>query len=161
MRRFVLGTPFAAGGCVPRAVRARCFTNDGDGFTLVEVLVASGLVAIALASLVHLFAAATRANVEARDATYGTVLASQKLEELRAAPFPADVPGEQVDGLDSRGMPLDTTESPQVAYFRRVSIDALPANPGNAAVITVGVWSRGAAEATAVRLATIKTRKEP
>ena len=116
-----------------------------DGFSLVEVLIATGLLATAIAALAQVFAVATRSNVEARDTTYATVLAAQKLEELRAAPFPGPRVEESVDRVE--------------AYTRRWMIEPLPADPVNAVIITVAVSRHARPGASGeVRLVTIQTR---
>ena len=108
------------------------------GFSLVEVMIATGLLATAVASLAHMFAVATQANLEARRATYATILAAQKLEELLAT---AALAG---DGKDQVGV-----------YASRWSIEPLPADPDHSAVIQVLV-TPGAG-----RLVTIQTRTAP
>ena len=73
----------------PRLVR-RSFSEGGSpipalhGFSLIEVVVAMSLLATALASVAQLLAVASRANATARDVTLASVLAQQKLEQLRA-----------------------------------------------------------------------------
>lgn len=55
------------------------------GFTLVEVLVAAGILAAALVSLAGLFPRAVEVNLAARTRVHATILAVQKIEELRAS----------------------------------------------------------------------------
>ena len=55
------------------------------GFTLVETLLALFIVAAALAGMVQLAALSRRANSLARSATMATVLAAEKMEELRSS----------------------------------------------------------------------------
>lgn len=55
------------------------------GFSLVETIVATALLATAVVTLAQLFGVAVRRNLASRDTTYATILAVQKLEELRAA----------------------------------------------------------------------------
>jgi prepilin-type N-terminal cleavage/methylation domain-containing protein len=55
-----------------------------SGFTLAEVCVAMALLAVASAGVAHMFVVAIRAAQAARIQTTTTVLASQKLEQLRA-----------------------------------------------------------------------------
>jgi len=139
------------------------------GFSLVEVLIATGLLATVIASLPHLFAIATRANLDAGDTTWATVLAAQKVEELRAEPFPE--PLRSVDYLDSGGKRLDDPGSTRWAYTRRWWIEPLSSAPGNTVVITVVVsrYRSGDEDARdaevqrreAVRLVTLRTRKAP
>jgi type II secretory pathway pseudopilin PulG len=53
------------------------------GFSMVEVLVATSLVTVAVAALAQLFVISTRANSSARTITLASMLAQQKLEQLR------------------------------------------------------------------------------
>ena len=58
------------------------------GVHLVEVLIAASLLAGVCLSLPTAFVGAVRANLAAGEATWTTVLAAQKVEELRSGPFP-------------------------------------------------------------------------
>lgn len=134
-------------------------TSEG-GFSLVEALVASTLLATALAGLAHLFVVASRANIHARDTTYATVLAAQKLEELRAGVFPEHTAGESIERLDARGRVLaDGADARHATYQRRWTIEPLPAYPLDAVVISVVVSRRSAPNDGAVHLTTIRARK--
>src|SRR4051812_7788108 len=73
--------------------------NNQEGFSIVEVLVATSIMAVALTSLAQLFAVATRANGSARAATYTSMLAQQKMEQLRGLAW----------GFDAAGLPLSDT----------------------------------------------------
>jgi len=82
--------------------------NKESGFSLVEVMVATGLLATAIVTLAQLFALSTQRNVASRSTTYASVLAEQKIEELRALAW----------GFDTQGLALsdtttNTTVSPQ------------------------------------------------
>ena len=120
-------------------------SNGGEGFSLIEVLVATGILAVALSGLAPIFLVAARANVDARHSTYAAVLAAQKIEELRAAPFPEPTGGELMEDLEP-------------PYQRRWAIEALPGYPLDAVVISVAVSQRSVAQRT-VRLVTIRSRK--
>ena len=63
------------------------------GFSLLEVLVATTILVVALAGLAQLFAVATRANAGAKTTTMAAVLAQQKMEQLRALAWGFDVLG--------------------------------------------------------------------
>ena len=81
-----------------------------SGFSLLEVLVASGLLAAALIGLGQLFTISTASNLLSRNATYAAVLADQKIEELRGLTW----------GFDKQGMPVsdlssDTAVTPETA----------------------------------------------
>ena len=71
-------------------------SRSQSGFTLVEVIVAIGLLTTAIVTLAQLFAVSTRSNVSSRNTTYAAVLAEQKMEELRALTW----------GFDSAGLPV-------------------------------------------------------
>jgi len=137
---------------LPRSGRMR-FPGEG-GLSLVEVLVAIGILVAGIAAVLQLFFIATQANVDARDATSATVLAVQKLEELRAAPFPE--PGDATEYLDGRGAHLAGPAG--ALYERRWSVAPLPAQPAHTIVISVRVWRRGAPD-RAVHLTTLRTRR--
>ncbi len=80
--------------------------NRESGFSLVEVMVATGLLATAIVTLAQLFALSTQTNVASRNTTYASVLAEQKIEELRALAW----------GFDTQGLALsDTTTNTAVS----------------------------------------------
>lgn len=87
--------------------RRRDFSAEGEaGFSLVEVIVATVLLAMSLVSLAQLFGISTQTNVTSRSTTYASVLAEQKLEELRGLTY----------GFDQSGLPLtDSTTNTAVA----------------------------------------------
>ena len=72
-----------------------------QGFSLVEVLLATTLLTVAIVSLAQLFAVSTRANTNAKLPTFTTVLAQQKMEQLRSLTW----------GFDSQGLPLTDTST--------------------------------------------------
>jgi len=69
--------------------------RDG-GFSLLEVLVASTIMAVALTTLAQLFVMSTNANTSAKTTTYAAVLAQQKMEQLRGLAW----------GFDTLGLPV-------------------------------------------------------
>jgi prepilin-type N-terminal cleavage/methylation domain-containing protein len=88
--------------------RSRC--SNEAGFSLMEVLIAMGVMAIALVSLAQLFAISTSANHASKTTTFATMLAQQKMEQLRGLTW----------GFDTIGLPISdvTTDSsvvPQAA----------------------------------------------
>jgi type II secretory pathway pseudopilin PulG len=76
------------------------FSNE-RGFSLLETLVATKLMTVALASLAQLFLISTKANQSARLTTTASVLAQQKMEQLRGLTW----------GFDMIGLPLSDTTS--------------------------------------------------
>lgn len=65
-------------------------TNE-SGFSLIEVMMATTLMAVALVSLAQLFAIATRNNIGARYSTMAAILAEQKMEQLRGLTWGFDL----------------------------------------------------------------------
>jgi hypothetical protein len=137
-------------------VRGECLRSE-RGFSLVEVLIASTILIVALLSLAQLLSIATAANAAARRTTFSTVFAAEKLEELHALPWESvrRQAGESVDYLDGSGRPV---EGPAAAtYLRRWLIDPLPEDPDHSLVIQVIVRGRG----DEARIACVRTRKTP
>jgi prepilin-type N-terminal cleavage/methylation domain-containing protein len=81
-------------------MRAR-FNSSSRGFSLVEVLVAMGLLTAVSMGVAQLFALSTRANLIAKGATSTTSMAEQKLEQLRGLTWGFDLAGQ--------GLPLSDT----------------------------------------------------
>src|SRR5580765_7774854 len=80
-----------------------CYSQGMRGFSLLEVLVATTIVAVGVSALAQLTGIATHANRHARQSTMAAVLAQKKMEELLAeeagtlTPSPADALGHNVD----------------------------------------------------------------
>jgi prepilin-type N-terminal cleavage/methylation domain-containing protein len=118
------------------------------GFTLVELLVATSLIAVVLASVLPLFATAVTANVAARRRAVASLLASQKLEQLYAAAD--DAIGETVDYLDATGQLVAPREA---VYTRRATVQG-----GTVLTARVVVMSAGGEVA---RHASARARRSP
>lgn len=87
---------------VRRASRAGGGERAGDGgFSLLEVLFATTILAVAVVGLAQLFVVSTRANTSARATTFAAVLAQQKMEQLRGLTW----------GFDGLGLPLTDTST--------------------------------------------------
>jgi prepilin-type N-terminal cleavage/methylation domain-containing protein len=69
------------------------------GFTLLEVMVALGLLVGAVLAVAQLLVAAARAERLSRETTVATGAAAQKLEQLRSLAWGCTVEGVPVDGL--------------------------------------------------------------
>jgi len=76
------------------------------GFSIVEVMVATGLLASALVALAQLFAIATTTNAAARSSTLTMMLAEQKIEQLRALQYT----------FDRAGLPVQDTLTDLAVY---------------------------------------------
>jgi prepilin-type N-terminal cleavage/methylation domain-containing protein len=96
-----------------------------EGFSLIEVIVALALLAGALVALAELLAVATRLNTLARVTTVASVLAEQKMEQLRSL----------VWGVDPFGIPLSDTAT-EVALLGTSTNGCGSARPGAALGLT-------------------------
>jgi prepilin-type N-terminal cleavage/methylation domain-containing protein len=79
------------------------FNSNSRGFSLVEVMVAMGLLTTVSLGVAQLFALSTRANVIAKGQTSTTAMAEQKLEQLRSLTWGFDLTGQ--------GLPVSDTTS--------------------------------------------------
>jgi prepilin-type N-terminal cleavage/methylation domain-containing protein len=95
--------------------------SSDSGFTLVEVCVAIGLLALAASGVAQMFGVAMRATEGARVQTSTSVLASQKIEQLRALVWTVGADG---SGLSDRT--TDLAVEPMTSGGRGLS--ASPAN---------------------------------
>jgi type II secretory pathway pseudopilin PulG len=146
----------------------RC--RDASGFSLIEAVVACGLMAGALAALGQLFAISIANNRAAQAGSYATVLAQQKVEELRDTELISSPPGTLasntdgwVDYIDDAGSVLGGGSSvrPGAVYVRRWAIDPLPSNPAETIIIQVFVTTVIGRGTPGARLLAVRTRTTP
>jgi prepilin-type N-terminal cleavage/methylation domain-containing protein len=78
------------------------------GFSLIEVLVAMAIMATGVLTMAGMFGLATKSNLAGRSNTYATVLAEQKLEQLRSLAW-----GFDLDNLPVSDQSTDTTTVPE------------------------------------------------
>jgi type II secretory pathway pseudopilin PulG len=78
----------------------RCNGNE-SGFSLAETIIATGILAASIAGLGQLFAISVLSNRTARNTTFASVLATQKMEQLRGLTY----------GFDTLGLPLTDTST--------------------------------------------------
>lgn len=93
-----------------------------SGFTLVEVMVAMVIIAIAMGALLATQSASTRTYAEAKATTVSTLLARQKLAEILTGEFPA--PGEEegtFGDLEGYGYLVTVRETP-LEELREVTV---------------------------------------
>ena len=121
------------------------------GYSILEVLVATTIVAIGVAALAQLVGVAVRANVQATQTTIATVLAQQKMEELlptAAGDLRASPPGALAQNIDGYadfagrgGLLLGPGPAPPTgtAYLRRWAIDPLQNSANNTWILRVRV----------------------
>jgi type II secretory pathway pseudopilin PulG len=128
------------------------------GFCLLEVVVATATLIVALSALVQLLSAAALATRRARILTIATVLAQQKIEELStlaatggvAASSPPDALERNIDGycdfvdasgaIVGRGVPAPASAE----FVRRWAIEPLAASPTTLMLQVVAADARGA-----------------
>lgn len=119
-----------------------------EGFSLIEVLVATAVVTVGVASLAQLFVAAAHTNRLAQTTSTTLLLAEQKMEQLRGETASSASPSDAlsvdtrgyIDYLDTTGTSLATdslTPPAGTAYVRRWSIEPLPGSPVNTVVLQV------------------------
>ena len=95
-----------AGAC--RAVARARFSRAEAGFSLVETLVATTMLAVALTALAELLVISVKNNAVAKNGTFTSVLAAQKMEQLRGLTYGFDVLGLPVSDTTT-----DTAVSPE------------------------------------------------
>jgi prepilin-type N-terminal cleavage/methylation domain-containing protein len=135
------------------------------GFTLLEVMVALLLLTGAFLAVAQLLTVAGRASDRSRATALGAVLASQKLEQLRALSWAFDIDGTPLDGLslspsgvlsadtagfvdcfDDAGAPIGGGPPPpaRAAFVRRWSVERdAGLAPPPALILRVVVLYRG------------------
>jgi Tfp pilus assembly protein PilV len=129
------------------------------GFSLVEVLIAVSILIGAIVTLAMVMGRSASTNASARRITYATLLATDKLEHLRALPFgdaSLTTPATDTLAADCEGF----FDEPWPGYRRRWSIVRLEGLTGmtatEAVVVTVAVsFSGGSPQAL---LTTLKVR---
>ena len=117
--------------------------RDDHGFSLIETLVASSILATALLSLGQLLTLASSASDAAGRMTHATLFAAQKVEDLRASSSTA---------LEGGGI-----DSPAAGFTREWSISALASDSEHVVVIEIVVRTRNGA----TRMVALRTRNIP
>jgi len=75
--------------------KATADLKDARGFSIIEVLMATAIMVVGVASLGQLFALSTQRNKSAKNTTFAALLAQQKMEQLRSLTW----------GFDTLGLP--------------------------------------------------------
>ena len=119
-----------------------------DGFTVVEVLIALLILVIGFAGILSLQLTAMKSTSFSRHATEASILAEDKIEELRTIPMPALADG--TDTVDARGVDDDAG-----LYTRTWTVV-----PGTSTTtVTVAVtWNEQGSEPYTIRMATMRTQ---
>lgn len=130
---------------------------------MIETLLALFIVGVALAGMARLITLSGRAVAQARSTTLATVLAGQKMEQLRARgdgfdeTMAGDALQRNVEGLcdffDETGRPLGhgTAPPPGSAYVRRWSVERVTGATGSVLVLQVVVRPEGRVSAVLSR----------
>jgi prepilin-type N-terminal cleavage/methylation domain-containing protein len=84
--------------------------SNSPGFSLIETMVATTILAVALTALAQLFTISISNNLVAKNGTFTAVLAAQKLEQLRGLTW-----GYNTLGLPISDVSTDTSVSPEAA----------------------------------------------
>lgn len=105
------------------------------GFSLVETIIATSLLAVALVTLVQFIGLSVQSGVAARARTATTLMAEQKMEQLRALPWSviAAMPAGVTDYLDAAGNERCINASVpcgEAVYVRRWSASPAAFSPG-------------------------------
>jgi type II secretory pathway pseudopilin PulG len=147
--------------------------EDARGFSVLETLVATTILAVAVSGLAHLFVLAARANTIAAAMTAVTLAAQQKMEELRGLTFRVDAAGNAVTDAGLTASPADALDVDRdgycdfvdrfgrilaghpappgaAVYVRRWSIEPLADDPGGTLVLQVRVVRAGIRPAAAL-----------
>lgn len=134
------------------------------GFSLVETLIATTLLAIALVALAQFVSAAAASGTVARVRAVSTNIATQKLEEIRALPWSSvsAMPANSIEYLDAGGRRScgdAATPCGEATYVRRWSATPAPFSSGVLIIeITAGAIGKAHGSTT---LVTARARLTP
>jgi prepilin-type N-terminal cleavage/methylation domain-containing protein len=130
---------------------------DDDGFVLVEVMIAALILSVAVAGAAALCVTAVGATRTARSQTLAILLATDKLDALRASPPAGLMAGGSLDRnepayadyLDGQGRVVGDGPDPsaEAVYIRRWRIQPLADDPANTSVLQVLVRPRATSSA--------------
>ena len=98
------------------------FSNAQGGFSIVETIFATGILATAVVALAQMFVMSVKNNQAARTGSYATTLAEQKMEQLRGLTY----------GFDTIGLPVtDTTTNTTTVNDNGAAGKGLTPSPAN------------------------------
>jgi hypothetical protein len=112
--------------------------SASSGFSLVDALVAGGILSVGVLALAQLFVVAIGATSAARRTTLASILAAQKMEELRAGPLPPVGAGSDRVGALTR----DWTVTPHEDDPEKLVIIRVAVAPGGIEIVTL--WTKTA-----------------
>lgn len=133
------------------------------GFSIIEAIVASAILVAAAGAFAQLWVLSSRALAVAGARSDATLLAIDKLEELRSLAWTVDAAGLPVGNPGLAASPADALDRDEDGFSdrpgscrRRWWIRPLAADPANALVLQVRVIAPNGAE---VRFTTVRTRR--
>jgi prepilin-type N-terminal cleavage/methylation domain-containing protein len=132
-----------------RLARGLLLIGGVRGYSLLEVLVATTIVAVGVAALAQLVSLATYATRGARQTTIAAILAQDKIEELLPdvsiglTSSPGDALAQNLAGYsdyaDETGRVVGNGPTPPVGsvYLRRWSVDSMPETSDGTSILQV------------------------
>ena len=112
--------------------------RSGDaGFSLIEAMVATVILSVAVVSLADLLATATRDNMASRSTSRAVILAAQKMEQLKGLAFAVDDGGTPVTDVSSN-LAAFTETGTCTGVATGASVGLTPSPPGALATNTDG-----------------------
>jgi general secretion pathway protein I len=129
----------------PRLASLGTPLHRGAGFTLIEVLVALAILAVALAAAVRSAGTAAAGAFDLRERLLGTWIAQDRLAEYAARPLWPEI-GSRQGTAEQAGLQFtwrETVSPTPNARFRRVEVQVIPARaPERVAATLVGYAAR-------------------
>jgi type II secretory pathway pseudopilin PulG len=127
--------------------------SSANGFTLLEVTIATGLLVVIALGSAQMFVLAIRHNVAARQQLVMALVAARKIDELSAAAAAGPLPASPPDALE-RGAEgfADVTVEAGVFCVRRWMISPVPGYGGGAVAIAVRVSVPGGGDVQIVTI---------
>ncbi len=125
---------------------------------LIEVAIATALMAVVALGVAPLLMVAVRANADARLELDAAAAATERMEQLLADPFSMSLSPSDSLATDYPGF-SDMVLSYSAALRRRWSVSALESDPGNTRVFTVRVLAAG--RPPLATFTTVRTRTGP
>jgi len=107
------------------------FSNAQSGFSIIETIFATGLLATAVVALAQMFVISVKNNQNARTGSYAVTLAEQKMEQLRGLTY----------GFDTIGLPVtDSTTNTTTTNDDGAGGKGLTPSPANTLNTNTDGW---------------------